>query len=153
MLPVKISCGAAAATGVCPRICPAPLAPALLVPNAADGLMAKGRPATKITFSVCLTSRLQAQIDIVCGTKEIVVPGQGHIDTVSAIPERPVRSGFVSKPAPPVRSGTDRKTSVSPAFVVAKFAVGIETVGMDTFGMVSTDETGDCVLVPDSMTS
>ncbi len=49
VLPVRISCGVAAATGpVCPRICPAPLAPALLVvPNAADGLMAaRGKPAT-----------------------------------------------------------------------------------------------------------
>ncbi len=42
---VRMSCGAAAATGADPRICPAPLAPPLLVvPNAADGLMAaRGR--------------------------------------------------------------------------------------------------------------
>lgn len=32
-------------------------------------------------------------------------------------------------------------------------AVAMEPVGMETVGMVRTDETGDWVLVPDSMTS
>ena len=45
VLPVRMSWGAAAATGVWPSICPAPLAPALLVvPKAADGFIASGRP-------------------------------------------------------------------------------------------------------------
>ena len=108
--------------------------------------MAKGRPATTEVHDVYGINNNNGY------NKEIIIPGVGHSHAMGTLPERPVRSGFVSKPAPPVRSGTDRKTSVSPVFV-AKFAVGIETVGIDTFGMVSTDDTGDCVLVPDSMTS
>ena len=41
----------------------------------------------------------------------------------------------------------------APVRLVAMALVAREPAGMETVGMVSTEESGDCVLVPDSITS
>ena len=46
-----------------------------------------------------------------------------------------------------------RLSGSAPASEVAMVAVAIEPVGMETAGTVNTEDTGDCVVVPDNMTS
>ena len=69
-------------------------------------------------------------------------------------------SGFRSVPLAPVSfpiEGTAPKNKLSgnaPVKEVAMVAVAMEPMGgMETVGIVSTDDTGDWVLVPDNITS